>query len=349
MGDRTHCVLKISGNLGIKDAEKIAKAIYEFDNVPEADTMEAIESHVEATTLDFEFDEVKYGGLDDGLAAALESIPGISYSWWSGATYECADAVVFFDGIRKTRGQFTTDSNGAILLPLEELMGRPDAIAEAKAWEIFAREARCTVVKEGALPDPCAEHGFITVGLMDQAVGDVHASGDVHEKDLPALVAAFEELFDKGQRFIPPATAAKDGLYPRFRFVPRPDASEGGGAEVACGSCDWKGAENQLKSYIADIFDRLDVGGEVPAGDCPECGAFAYIEREDRKRADDPEGAWHNPPDDPDDVKIIIIRGGTHEELVFPTAALRPLIDDALAKHSKAWPQLRDAFDRISA
>jgi hypothetical protein len=29
---------------------------------------------------------------------------------------------------------------------------------------------------------------------------------------------------------------------------------------------------------IADIQERLDPGGVVPAGQCPECGALAYLE-----------------------------------------------------------------------
>lgn len=50
---------------------------------------------------------------------------------------------------------------------------------------------------------------------------------------------------------------------------------------VACDNCDWKGTEADLEvtlGAIPHLADRLDVGGTVPAGECPECGALAYEE-----------------------------------------------------------------------
>lgn len=47
-------------------------------------------------------------------------------------------------------------------------------------------------------------------------------------------------------------------------------------AKVKCDNCDWTGTGAQLHE-VADIQERLDPGGEVPAGQCPECGALAYI------------------------------------------------------------------------
>lgn len=48
----------------------------------------------------------------------------------------------------------------------------------------------------------------------------------------------------------------------------------------ACANCDWKGPDTDAEE-IRDFWSRVEVGGEVPAGDCPECGAFAYLDRPD--------------------------------------------------------------------
>lgn len=47
----------------------------------------------------------------------------------------------------------------------------------------------------------------------------------------------------------------------------------------ACDNCEWKGPAELLEP-IHDIEQRLDPGGTVPAGECPECGALAYIVKE---------------------------------------------------------------------
>lgn len=46
-----------------------------------------------------------------------------------------------------------------------------------------------------------------------------------------------------------------------------------------CDDCDWIGPESDLRCELGDIPDlceRLDPGGVVPSGECPECGALAY-------------------------------------------------------------------------
>lgn len=54
---------------------------------------------------------------------------------------------------------------------------------------------------------------------------------------------------------------------------------------VECGNCGWKGRENDIPEGlwgVSDIYDRLDAGSVVPAGECPGkedgylCGAFVY-------------------------------------------------------------------------
>ncbi len=43
-----------------------------------------------------------------------------------------------------------------------------------------------------------------------------------------------------------------------------------------CDNCGWKGKAKKLKP-ISDIEDRIYPGEEVPAGECPACGACAFI------------------------------------------------------------------------
>tara|TARA_Y100000590_G_scaffold20974_2_gene24401 strand:- start:11101 stop:11259 length:159 start_codon:yes stop_codon:yes gene_type:complete len=43
---------------------------------------------------------------------------------------------------------------------------------------------------------------------------------------------------------------------------------------LSCDNCDWTGNE---ANEISDLSLRVDPGGEVPEGECPECGALAYL------------------------------------------------------------------------
>jgi hypothetical protein len=45
---------------------------------------------------------------------------------------------------------------------------------------------------------------------------------------------------------------------------------------VRCDNCSWTSTAAQLKE-INDLSERLSPGGVVPAGECPECGALAYV------------------------------------------------------------------------
>lgn len=48
-----------------------------------------------------------------------------------------------------------------------------------------------------------------------------------------------------------------------------------------CENCEWRGQANQTRFPIPDLWERIEPGGEVPVGECPECGALAYLD--DRK------------------------------------------------------------------
>lgn len=60
----------------------------------------------------------------------------------------------------------------------------------------------------------------------------------------------------------------------------------GDSVKVKCDDCGWEGAEVDLQTPLGDlkcIGERLSPGSEVPAGECPECRALAYVARETAK------------------------------------------------------------------
>lgn len=52
------------------------------------------------------------------------------------------------------------------------------------------------------------------------------------------------------------------------------------GEQARCDNCSWTGHMIQTNP-IRDAFLRLDAGAEVPAGECPDCGAPAYLARKE--------------------------------------------------------------------
>lgn len=53
-------------------------------------------------------------------------------------------------------------------------------------------------------------------------------------------------------------------------------------AKCYCGNCGWKGTEKGLASSLFEIdslSERITPGDEVPVGECPKCGALAYISK----------------------------------------------------------------------
>lgn len=45
---------------------------------------------------------------------------------------------------------------------------------------------------------------------------------------------------------------------------------------VKCDNCGWIGPANKTED-ISDMFSRVEPGGELPVGECPECGCLAYL------------------------------------------------------------------------
>ena len=44
----------------------------------------------------------------------------------------------------------------------------------------------------------------------------------------------------------------------------------------ACADCDWQGPVTEA-GEVRDFWSRIEPGDEFPAGDCPRCGAFAFL------------------------------------------------------------------------
>lgn len=45
---------------------------------------------------------------------------------------------------------------------------------------------------------------------------------------------------------------------------------------VECDNCTWTGTVDDTE-YVRDIHSRVEPGGEMPAGECPECGSLCYL------------------------------------------------------------------------
>jgi len=57
---------------------------------------------------------------------------------------------------------------------------------------------------------------------------------------------------------------------------------------VACGTCKWEGTQPQLAADLANSENGLAMlspGCEVPVGDCPVCGSWAYLKSKPEESA----------------------------------------------------------------
>ena len=53
-----------------------------------------------------------------------------------------------------------------------------------------------------------------------------------------------------------------------------------------CGNCSWHGDVSECNE-IHRLLDRVETGDEFPAGECPKCGALAYLVRKSEGDAED--------------------------------------------------------------
>lgn len=56
--------------------------------------------------------------------------------------------------------------------------------------------------------------------------------------------------------------------------------------QARCDNCGWVGPKDQTRNPIPDLAERLDPGGPMPVGECPQCGALAYEIAKDVVRVD---------------------------------------------------------------
>lgn len=49
--------------------------------------------------------------------------------------------------------------------------------------------------------------------------------------------------------------------------------------QVSCSNCEWQGSSDDC-DHISDIFERVEPGEIMPAGECPECGCLAHLKDE---------------------------------------------------------------------
>jgi len=66
-----------------------------------------------------------------------------------------------------------------------------------------------------------------------------------------------------------------EGENPRgfLRQAPHPDVV---GEVSDCGNCQWHGIPAIIFPNIPDFMERIEPGGTVPSGECPQCGALCY-------------------------------------------------------------------------
>jgi hypothetical protein len=58
---------------------------------------------------------------------------------------------------------------------------------------------------------------------------------------------------------------------------PTLERTDGGPDIYTCDNCPWSGPFEELEE-IESLWERVDEGGPMPNGECPECGVLAYKE-----------------------------------------------------------------------
>lgn len=72
-----------------------------------------------------------------------------------------------------------------------------------------------------------------------------------------------------------------------------------------CANCSKVSDIDKLEAY-RDFWSRVTPGDEVPAGDCPKCGAFAYVVRPPVRRP----------------RVVVVVRGGVVQDVEHPREVL---------------------------
>lgn len=96
-----------------------------------------------------------------------------------------------------------------------------------------------------------------------------------------------------------------------------------------CDNCGWTGRMSQVEE-MRDFWSRIDVGGVMPAGECPECGAFAYV--------------MQPPP-----RVVVLMRGGCVESIAAERPCLVTVYDWDDAEDDREYRPTIEPSDRWDA
>lgn len=77
-------------------------------------------------------------------------------------------------------------------------------------------------------------------------------------------------------------------LLSSMRGAPAGRSPDEPAAICECDNCLWTGHTDELRP-IQDLAERVTPGGIVPAGECPECGALAYLSEGPDPKGEQPE------------------------------------------------------------
>ena len=138
MGDRCYCDLTIIGILHPDHTERLAAAIA-ASSPDDIGGLEKIREALQAGRNHFDYYEVNYAQMDEGLEAELTELR-LGYIWHNDAGDEYGPADNYYDAVTGEAAEHCL-SNGAICLTLDEI-DREGVLENARRWQAFAKEAK---------------------------------------------------------------------------------------------------------------------------------------------------------------------------------------------------------------
>ncbi len=93
--------------------------------------------------------------------------------------------------------------------------------------------------------------------------------------------------------------------------------------QARCDNCDWKGLARDTRA-ISDLHERIEPGGEVPVGECPECRALAYLANDDAW----PEERWTITKTAVAAPITVVVEGGVIQDILDIPAGAQVVVRD---------------------